>query len=85
MTAGPSSIERQKAISDDLGPLQENFLITNRDYKLQYAHLYYMRLMLMRPILLKQAEKKWGKDSQQTHFYLKMAESLDQMLGLYGH
>jgi len=60
MTSDPPTIERRKAMFDSLGSLQENFVISTRDYKLQYAHLYYMRLMLMRPILLQQAIKKWG-------------------------
>ncbi|KAF9999862.1 hypothetical protein BGZ65_004843 [Modicella reniformis] len=59
-TTTPVSIERRKAAHDSLGSLQENFLVRSRDYKLQYAHLYFMRLMLMRPKVLKQAELKWG-------------------------
>ncbi|KAF9431098.1 hypothetical protein BGZ76_000576 [Entomortierella beljakovae] len=54
------SIDRRKATFDDLRSLQENFIVTSRDYRLQYAHLYFMRLMLMRPKVLKQAEEKWG-------------------------
>ena len=64
MTSDPPSIERRKAAFDNLDPLQKNFIITTRDYKLQYAHLYYMRLMLMRPILIDQAIEKWGKLSR---------------------
>ncbi|KAG0349292.1 hypothetical protein BG004_008030 [Podila humilis] len=59
MTA-TTSIDRRTAIVDDLGPLQDSFLVKTRDYKLQYAHLYFMRLMLMRPIVLQQAHDKWG-------------------------
>ncbi|KAF9355976.1 hypothetical protein BGX26_005869 [Mortierella sp. AD094] len=53
-------INRRSATFDDLGSLQESFIVKSRDYKLQYAHLYFMRLMLMRPKVLKQAELKWG-------------------------
>ncbi|KAF9368649.1 hypothetical protein CPB97_004403 [Podila verticillata] len=55
-----TSIDRQTATVDDLGPLQETFVVKARDYKLQYAHLYFMRLMLMRPLVLQQAMEKWG-------------------------
>ncbi|KAF9110706.1 hypothetical protein BGX27_005991 [Mortierella sp. AM989] len=55
-----ASIDRRRATFDDLGSLQENFIVKLRDYRLQYAHLYFMRLMLMRPNVLKQAELKWG-------------------------
>ncbi|KAG0203296.1 hypothetical protein BGX28_004392 [Mortierella sp. GBA30] len=54
------NINRQQAVYDDLGSLQQNFVIKARDYKMQYAHLYYMRLMLMRPVVLTQATQKWG-------------------------
>ena len=60
MTVEPHSINRQQAVVDDLGSLQENFVIKARDYKMQYAHLYYMRLMLMRPTVLAKATQKWG-------------------------
>ncbi|KAG0336960.1 hypothetical protein BG000_005958 [Podila horticola] len=55
-----TSVDRRTAIADDLGPLQETFIVKSRDYKLQYAHLYFMRLMLMRPVVLQQANVKWG-------------------------
>lgn len=55
-----TSIDRRTAIVNDLGPLQETFVVKARDYKLQYAHLYFMRLMLMRPVVLQQAMEKWG-------------------------
>ncbi|KAF9173907.1 hypothetical protein BGX21_008206 [Mortierella sp. AD011] len=53
-------INRRSATFDDLGSLQESFIVKSRDYKLQYAHLYFMRLVLMRPKVLEQAELKWG-------------------------
>ncbi|KAG0031387.1 hypothetical protein BGZ81_001295 [Podila clonocystis] len=55
----PTSINRRTAIVDDHGPLQETFVVKTRDYKLQYAHLYFMRLMLMRPDVLQRAKAKW--------------------------
>ena len=58
-----TSIDRRTAIVDDLGPLQETFVVKTRDYKLQYAHLYFMRLMLMRPVVLQQANAKWGNNT----------------------
>ncbi|KAF9201988.1 hypothetical protein BGZ49_007825 [Haplosporangium sp. Z 27] len=63
-----ASIDRRNAIFDDLGSLQESFIVKSRDYKLQYAHLYFMRLMLMRPLVFKQASQKWGSlDSAPKH------------------
>ncbi|KAF9195271.1 hypothetical protein BGZ51_002786 [Haplosporangium sp. Z 767] len=60
MEIEPISISRRQAVFDSLEPLQEKFVVKSRDYKMQYAHLYYMRLMLMRPIVLEQAQQKWG-------------------------
>ncbi|KAI1309500.1 hypothetical protein EDD11_004086 [Mortierella claussenii] len=60
METESASIERRRAAFDGLGSLQENFIVKSRDYKLQFAHLYFMRLVLMRPKVLKQAELKWG-------------------------
>ncbi|KAF9573126.1 hypothetical protein EC968_008975 [Mortierella alpina] len=78
MTADPHSINRQQAVVDDLGPLQENFVIKARDYKMQYAHLYYMRLMLMRPTVLAKATQKWAAlDSKPKH----VAKVLDVQQG----
>ncbi|KAF9907612.1 hypothetical protein BX616_000372 [Lobosporangium transversale] len=53
-------IHRRKAAFDDLSSLQDNFLVKTRDYRLQYAHLYFTRLVLMRPKVLEQAKKQWN-------------------------
>ncbi|KAG0261372.1 hypothetical protein DFQ27_002992 [Actinomortierella ambigua] len=53
-------IQRRDAEVKDLGALQDNFVINGRNYQLQYAHLYFMRLMLMRNTVLAQARRKWG-------------------------
>ncbi|KAF9408365.1 hypothetical protein BGZ94_002340 [Podila epigama] len=67
MTEMPS-IDRRTAVADDLGALHESFVVKSRDYKLQYAHLYFMRLMLMRPVVLQQAKEKWDSlDSKAKH------------------
>ncbi|KAF9362854.1 DNA polymerase delta subunit 2 [Mortierella sp. NVP85] len=60
MEIASASIERRKAVFGHLGSLQDSFVVQTRDYKQQYAHLYFMRLMLMRPKVLEQAELKWG-------------------------
>ncbi|KAI7817596.1 DNA polymerase alpha/epsilon subunit B-domain-containing protein [Gamsiella multidivaricata] len=68
METESASIERRKAAFDNLGSLQRNFLVDSREYKLQYAHLYFTRLVLMRPKVLKQAKLKWGSlDSTPKH------------------
>ncbi|KAG0227382.1 hypothetical protein BGW42_002972 [Actinomortierella wolfii] len=53
-------IQRRDAEVKDLGELQRNLELSNRNYQLQYAHLYFMRLTLMRNIVLGEARKKWG-------------------------
>ena len=60
METDPATMNRRTATTEDLGKLQENFVVKTRDYKQQYAHLYYMRLMLMQPLVLAQAKRKWG-------------------------
>ena len=41
----------------------ERFLIgRERMYTQQYSHLYYKRLISMKPLLEAQAQKKWAKD-----------------------
>ena len=59
METDPAIVNRRTATTQDLGQLQENFVVKARDYKQQYAHLYFMRLMLMRPLVLEQAKLKW--------------------------
>ncbi|KAG9071958.1 hypothetical protein KI688_006177 [Linnemannia hyalina] len=60
METDPATMNRRTATTEDLGKLQENFVVKTRDYKQQYAHLYYMRLMLMQPLVLAQAKRKWA-------------------------
>lgn len=60
METDPATMNRRTATTEDLGELQENFVVKSRDYKQQYAHLYFMRLMQMRPLVLTQAKHKWG-------------------------
>lgn len=60
METDPATMNRRTATTEDLGKLQENFVVKTRDYKQQYAHLYFMRLMQMRPSVLTQAKHKWG-------------------------
>ncbi|KAF9119640.1 hypothetical protein BGW39_000157 [Mortierella sp. 14UC] len=60
METDPTTANRRTATTEDLGQLQENFVVKARDYKQQYAHLYFMRLMLMRPLVLAQARHKWA-------------------------
>ncbi|KAF9146402.1 hypothetical protein BGX30_000748 [Mortierella sp. GBA39] len=60
METDPATMNRRTATTQDLGKLQEDFVVKTRDYKQQYAHLYYMRLMLMQPLVLAQAKRKWA-------------------------
>lgn len=60
METDATTMNRRAATTEDLGKLQEDFIVKARDYKQQYAHLYFMRLMLMRPLVLAQAKRKWG-------------------------
>ncbi|CAF4946007.1 unnamed protein product [Rotaria sp. Silwood1] len=40
--------------------LSERFLLTNRNFDVQYAHLYAERLGAMRKMVIKAAENHWG-------------------------
>lgn len=43
-------------------PCSERFTLGERNYNRQYAHIYAVRLMQMRPVLEERAKHKWGKD-----------------------
>lgn len=60
METDPATINRRTATTEDLGKLQQDFVVKTRDYKQQYAHLYFTRLVLMRQMVLTQAKLKWG-------------------------
>ena len=40
--------------------LSDKFRVDQRNYKRQYAHIYYARLMRMTPLVQEAAKKKWG-------------------------
>ena len=40
--------------------LSDRFLLTNRNFEVQYAHLYAERLGAMRKMVMKAAENHWG-------------------------
>ncbi|XP_056138752.1 DNA polymerase delta subunit 2 [Lampris incognitus] len=45
-------------------PSIERFRLGERSFNRQYAHIYSIRLMQMRPILTEKAQQKWGADLQ---------------------
>ncbi|KAG0233886.1 DNA polymerase alpha/epsilon subunit B-domain-containing protein [Mortierella sp. GBAus27b] len=68
MESAAASIERRQATFAHPGKLQDDFVVQGRDYQQQYSHLYFMRLVLMRPMVARRAELQWGSlDSRPRH------------------
>ncbi|XP_034721780.1 DNA polymerase delta subunit 2, partial [Etheostoma cragini] len=68
----PGSSLLSRPASEDQGPVfervspaysacSERFLVGERSFSRQYAHIYATRLMQMRPLLSERAQQKWGK------------------------
>jgi len=54
------TIQRQPTNETEWINLSDRFLLTNRNFDVQYAHLYAERLGSMRKIVAKSAENHWG-------------------------
>jgi hypothetical protein len=52
--------QQQPAHQTEWINLSDRFLLTNRNFDVQYAHLYAERLGIMRKMLTKAAENRWG-------------------------
>jgi hypothetical protein len=52
--------QRQPAYDTEWINLSDRFLLTNRNFDVQYAHLYAERLGIMRKMVAKAAENHWG-------------------------
>ena len=59
----PSTVNYQRQPNHQMEwiNLSDRFLLTNRNFEVQYAHLYAERLGTMRKMLVKAAENHWGK------------------------
>ncbi|CAJ1067982.1 DNA polymerase delta subunit 2 [Xyrichtys novacula] len=62
----PGSSEDQgprfERMSPDYGVCSDRYRVGERNFSRQYAHIYAVRLMQMRPILSERAEQRWGPD-----------------------
>ncbi|XP_041473976.1 DNA polymerase delta subunit 2-like [Lytechinus variegatus] len=61
--------ETFQRLSCDYENLSSRFMLQDRNYQRQYAHLYSERLTLMRPALEEAARRKWGEDAPLCHLY----------------
>jgi hypothetical protein len=52
--------QRQPTHETEWINLSDRFLLTNRNFDVQYAHLYAERLGAMRKMVAKSAENRWG-------------------------
>ena len=57
-------------VSCDFKNLSERFLIKDRNFSRQYAHLYAQRLWSFRPNIVQAAKDKWGKISVRIHHFI---------------
>jgi hypothetical protein len=55
-----STIHKEPTYDTEWINLSDRFLLTNRNFDVQYAHLYAERLGTMRKMLTKAAENRWG-------------------------
>ncbi|KAI9495528.1 DNA polymerase alpha/epsilon subunit B-domain-containing protein [Zychaea mexicana] len=53
------TLERAEATFDDLPDLADNLIIKSRSFHRQYASLYFVRLLKLRPAVLAQAKLRW--------------------------
>ena len=56
--------QRQPTDETEWINLSDRFLLTNRNFDVQYAHLYAERLGIMRKMVTKAAENHWGLSSR---------------------
>ncbi|GAO50669.1 hypothetical protein SAICODRAFT_94784 [Saitoella complicata NRRL Y-17804] len=54
------SLHRVEAVYDPLPERRDGLIVSNRQYRQQYANLYYLRLATLKPILSAHAERKWA-------------------------
>lgn len=65
--ASPAVVNTESQFSRTEVPytnLSQKFKTSSKDYSRQFAHIYTVRLNLLKPRLLKAAKKKWGKASR---------------------
>ena len=57
----PYVLDRVEVKYDELPELRDELIIKDRTYRQQYANLYYVRLMQLRPTVSEIARAKWEK------------------------
>ena len=58
---GESAMETYERVESEVKDQSSRFLVKDRNFSRQYAHLYAERLWTARPKLIEAAKSKWGK------------------------
>ena len=58
---GESAMETYERLESEVNDQSSRFLVKDRNFNRQYAHLYAERLWTARPKLIEAAKSKWGK------------------------
>ncbi|KAI9252432.1 DNA polymerase alpha/epsilon subunit B-domain-containing protein [Phascolomyces articulosus] len=67
--------ERAESTFEDLPDLANSLIIESRSFHRQYASLYFVRLLKLRPAVLKQAELRWGNLPDNPKFVPKVLDA----------
>lgn len=61
MTEQHAYLERRDAAFDDLPDRAATLVVKDKAFHRQFASIYFIRLLKLRPVIQKEAEQRWGK------------------------
>ncbi|KAF7725532.1 hypothetical protein EC973_009562 [Apophysomyces ossiformis] len=67
-------IDRKTATYDDLPELKQSLQPQDRSFRQQYASLYFVRLLKLRPAVMAAAEKRWGHLPEKPRYIPKVLD-----------
>ncbi|KAG2219561.1 hypothetical protein INT45_013220 [Circinella minor] len=70
-----ATLERAESTYDDLPDVADGLIIKTRSFHRQYASLYFVRLLKLRPAVLQQAELRWGNLPDKPKFVPKVLDA----------
>ena len=56
----PAELNRRLSDFDEMAALREGLIVNDKSYRQQFANLYFVRLIKLRPSVLQAAESRWG-------------------------
>lgn len=61
MTEQHAYLERRDATFDDLPDRAATLVVKDKAFHRQFASIYFIRLLKLRPVIQNEAEQRWGK------------------------